>query len=132
MGAGYVGGPTMTVIAAKSPRIKVTVVDLNEKIINAWNSLSIPIYEPGLDELVFSVRGKKLFFSTNIDDGIREADIIFVSVDTPTKTSGVGAGRAANIKNCELCARKIAEVATSDKIVVENSTVPVRTAESIK
>lgn len=132
MGAGYVGGPTMTVIAAKSPRIKVTVVDLNEKIINAWNSQSIPIYEPGLDELVFSVRGKNLFFSTNIDDSIKEADIIFVSVNTPTKTSGVGAGRAANIKNCELCARKIAEVATSDKIVVEKSTVPVRTAESIK
>lgn len=132
MGAGYVGGPTMTVIAAKSPRIKVTVVDLNEKIINAWNSQSIPIYEPGLDELVFSVRGKNLFFSTNIDDGIRDADIIFVSVNTPTKSSGVGAGRAANIKNCELCARKIAEVATSDKIVVEKSTVPVRTAESIK
>jgi UDPglucose 6-dehydrogenase len=132
MGAGYVGGPTMTVIAAKSPRIKVTVVDLNEKLINAWNSQSIPIYEPGLDELVYSVRGKNLFFSTNIDEGIREADIIFVSVNTPTKTSGVGAGRAANIKNCELCARKIAEVATSDKIVVEKSTVPVRTAESIK
>jgi len=122
----------MTVIAAKSPRIKVTVVDLNEKLINAWNSQSIPIYEPGLDELVYSVRGKNLFFSTNIDEGIREADIIFVSVNTPTKTSGVGAGRAANIKNCELCARKIAEVATSDKIVVEKSTVPVRTAESIK
>jgi len=132
MGAGYVGGPTMAVIAAKSPRIKVTVVDLSARQIDAWNSNNLPIYEPGLDDLVKSVRGKNLFFSTNIDDTIREADIIFVSVNTPTKTSGIGAGRAANIKNCELCARKIAEVATSDKIVVEKSTVPVRTADSIR
>lgn len=122
----------MAVIAAKAPRVKVTVVDLSVAQIAAWNSDVMPIYEPGLDDLVKSVRGKNLFFSTNIDDAIREADIIFVSVNTPTKTSGIGAGRAANIKNCELCARKIAEVAQSDKIVVEKSTVPVRTAESIK
>lgn len=122
----------MAVIAAKSPRIKVTVVDLSQKQIDAWNSSKLPIYEPGLDELVKSVRGKNLFFTTEIDEAIKEADIIFVSVNTPTKTAGIGAGRAANIKNCELCARKIAEVATSDKIVVEKSTVPVRTAESIK
>jgi len=132
MGAGYVGGPTMAVIAARCPRVKVTVVDLSVKQIDAWNSNTLPIYEPGLDDLVQSVRGVNLFFSTDIDAGIAEADIIFVSVNTPTKTSGIGAGRAANIKNCELCARKIAEVATSDKIVVEKSTVPVRTAESIK
>lgn len=132
MGAGYVGGPTMAVIASQSPRIKVTVVDLSQKQIDAWNSKDLPIYEPGLDEIVQSVRGKNLFFSTNIDDTIRDSDIIFVSVNTPTKISGIGAGRAANIKNCELCARKIAEVSTSDKIVVEKSTVPVRTAESIK
>lgn len=132
MGAGYVGGPTMAVIAAKSPNVKVTVVDLSEKQIAAWNSDKLPIYEPGLDELVRTVRGKNLFFSTNIDAAIAEADIIFVSVNTPTKTSGIGAGRAANIKNCELCARKIAEVATGDKIVVEKSTVPVRTADSIR
>lgn len=118
MGAGYVGGPTMAVIALKSPRIKVTVVDLSEKQIAAWNSATLPIYEPGLQEIVEQVRGKNLFFSTDIDAGIREADIIFVSVNTPTKISGIGAGRAANIKNCELCARKIAEVATADKIVV--------------
>lgn len=132
MGAGYVGGPTMAVIALKSPRVKVTVVDLSEKQIAAWNSDDLPIYEPGLYEIVKEVRGRNLFFSTDIDAGIREADIIFVSVNTPTKTSGIGAGRAANIKNCELCARKIAEVATTDKIVVEKSTVPVRTAQSIK
>ena len=118
MGAGYVGGPTMAVIAAKAPRVKVTVVDLSVAQIAAWNSDNMPIYEPGLDDLVKSVRGKNLFFSTNIDDAIREADIIFVSVNTPTKTSGIGAGRAANIKNCELCARKIAEVSQGDKIVV--------------
>eukprot|EP01039_Chlorochromonas_danica_P010354 gene10354-11464_t len=132
MGAGYVGGPTMAVIANKSPRVKVTVVDLSERQIAAWNGSNLPIYEPGLQEIVESVRGKNLFFSTDIDAAIREADIIFVSVNTPTKTSGIGAGRAANIKNCELCARKIAEVALGDKIVVEKSTVPVRTAESIK
>lgn len=132
MGAGYVGGPTMAVIAAKSPRVKVTVVDISEKQIAAWNSDDLPIYEPGLFELVKSVRGKNLFFSTDIDGCILEADIIFVSVNTPTKTTGIGAGRAANIKNCELCARKIAEIAKGDKIVVEKSTVPVRTAESIK
>jgi len=132
MGAGYVGGPTMAVIAYKCPNIKVTVVDLSEKQIAAWNSDNLPIYEPGLDDVVKAVRGKNLFFSTDIDATIAESDIIFVSVNTPTKTSGIGAGRAANIKNCELCARKIAEVAKSDKIVVEKSTVPVRTAESIK
>lgn len=132
MGAGYVGGPTMAVIAAKCPRVKVTVVDISVKQIGAWNSDVLPIYEPGLDDLVKSVRGKNLFFSTDVDAGILEADIIFVSVNTPTKTSGIGAGRAANIKNCELCARKIAEIATGNKIIVEKSTVPVRTAESIK
>lgn len=132
MGAGYVGGPTMAVIAHKSPRVKVTVVDLSEKQIAAWNSDSLPIYEPGLKEVVETVRGKNLFFSTNIDAAILEADMIFISVNTPTKLTGIGAGRAANIKNCELCARKIAEVATSDKIVVEKSTVPVRTADAVK
>jgi len=132
MGAGYVGGPTMAVIAANSPRVKVTVVDLSEKQIAAWNSSSLPIYEPGLQEVVESVRGKNLFFSTNIDAAILEADLIFISVNTPTKISGIGAGRAANIKNCELCARKIAQVATTDKIVVEKSTVPVRTADAVK
>jgi len=132
MGAGYVGGPTMAIIALKCPRVKVTVVDLSAPQIAAWNSDSLPIYEPGLDEVVKQARGRNLFFSTAIDESIQEADIIFVSVNTPTKTSGIGAGRAANIKNCELCARKIAEVSTSDKIVVEKSTVPVRTAESIK
>lgn len=132
MGAGYVGGPTMAVIAAKSPRVKVTVVDLSVAQIAAWNSDNLPIYEPGLFDLVKSVRGKNLFFSTDIDAAIIEADLIFVSVNTPTKVTGIGAGYSANIKNVELCARKIAEVATSDKIVVEKSTVPVRTAESIK
>lgn len=122
----------MAVIAAKCPRVKVTVVDISEMQIAAWNSSDLPIYEPGLQELVEQYRGKNLFFSTAIDETIREADIIFVSVNTPTKVTGIGAGRAANIKNCELCARKIAEVATTDKIVVEKSTVPVRTAESIK
>jgi len=132
MGAGYVGGPTMAVIAKMCPKIRVCVVDLSQKQIDAWNSDNLPIYEPGLPEVVNECRGRNLFFSTNIDEEIKLADIIFISVNTPTKTQGIGAGRAANIKNCELCARKIAEVSTSDKIVVEKSTVPVRTATAVR
>jgi len=132
MGAGYVGGPTMAVIAAKCPKIRVCVVDLSQKQIDAWNSPDLPIYEPGLPEVVEGCRGKNLFFSTDIDAEIKKADIIFISVNTPTKTMGIGAGRAANVKNCELCARKIAEVSESDKIVVEKSTVPVRTAQAVR
>lgn len=108
------------------------VVDLSEKQIERWNSSNLPIYEPGLPEVVQECRGRNLFFSTDIAGEIEKADIIFISVNTPTKTQGIGAGRAANIKNCELCARKIAEVSTTDKIVVEKSTVPVRTAEAIR
>lgn len=132
MGAGYVGGPTMAVIAKMCLKVRVCVVDLSQKQIDAWNSDTLPIYEPGLPEVVNASLGRNLFFSTDIDKEIEIADIIFISVNTPTKTQGIGAGRAANIKNCELCARKIAEVATSGKIVVEKSTVPVRTAEAIR
>lgn len=132
IGAGYVGGPTMAMIAHKCSGHTVTVVDINQSRIDAWNSDVLPIYEPGLDEIVKASRGKTLFFSTDIDTAIREADIIFMSVNTPTKTYGVGAGRAADLRYIEKCARKIAEVAENDKIVVEKSTLPVRTAESIK
>lgn len=132
IGAGYVGGPTMAMIARKCPDIRVTVVDINRDRIAAWNSSELPVYEPGLQEVVEAARGKNLFFSTDVDDAIRAADIIFVSVNTPTKTYGVGAGRAADLKYLELCARRIAEVANGDKIVVEKSTLPVRTAESLK
>jgi UDPglucose 6-dehydrogenase len=133
LGAGYVGGPTMAVLAAKCLDKNVTVIvcDLNKDLIAAWNSNDLPIYEPGLDEVVKSCRGKNLFFTTEIDKNIKECDIIFVSVNTPTKVTGLGAGRAANIKNCELAARTIAQIATTPKIVVEKSTVPVRTAESM-
>jgi UDPglucose 6-dehydrogenase len=112
-------------------QIRVCVVDISQKQIDGWNSADLPIYEPGLLEVVEECRGKNLFFSTDLDAEIKRADIIFISVNTPTKTQGIGAGRAANIKNCELCARKIAEVSTTDKIVVEKSTVPVRTAQAI-
>jgi len=135
IGAGYVGGPTMAIIAQKSPEISVTVVDINEKRIAAWNDPDveqIPIYEPGLSEVVAEARGRNLFFSTEVDKGIQDADIIFVSVNTPTKTYGTGAGKAADLKYVELCARRIAEVANGDKIIVEKSTLPVRTAESIR
>ena len=132
IGAGYVGGPTMAMIAHKCKDYAVTVVDINPQRIAEWNSDKLPVFEPGLDEIVKRCRGGNLFFSTDVDDGIREADMIFISVNTPTKTYGVGAGRAADLTYIEKCARKIAEVAESDKIVVEKSTLPVRTAESIK
>lgn len=132
VGAGYVGGPTMAMIAAKAPDIKVTVVDLNAARIAAWNSDTLPVYEPGLDEVVKSARGRNLFFSTEVKAEIATADIIFVSVNTPTKTYGVGAGRAADLRYIESVARTIAQVATTPKIIVEKSTVPVRTAETIK
>jgi len=132
IGAGYVGGPTMAMIAKKATFCKVTVVDINQARIDAWNSDELPVYEPGLDEVVRECRGKNLFFSTDVDQAILDADIIFVSVNTPTKTYGVGAGRAADLRYLELCARRIAEVAQGDKIIVEKSTLPVRTAESLK
>ena len=135
IGAGYVGGPTMAVIAEKCPHIKVTVVDLNESRIAAWNDKNvdnIPIYEPGLNEIVANTRGKNLFFSTEVDKAIEEAELIFISVNTPTKTYGTGKGMAADLKYIELCARQIARVAKTDKIIVEKSTLPVRTAEALK
>ena len=135
IGAGYVGGPTMAVIAQKCPNIKVTVVDVNENRINAWNSTNdeeLPIYEPGLADVVKEARGRNLFFSTNVEQAIDEAEMIFISVNTPTKTYGAGKGMAADLKYIELCARQIAKVAKTDKIVVEKSTLPVRTASAIK
>ena len=135
IGAGYAGGPTMAVIANKCPNIKVTVVDLNEKRISDWNDTdvnNIPIYEPGLSDIVGESRGKNLFFSTQVDQAIDEAQMIFISVNTPTKTYGTGKGMAADLKYIELCARQIARVSKCDKIVVEKSTLPVRTAEAIK
>ena len=135
IGAGYVGGPTMSVIAQKNPNIKVTVVDLNAQRISDWNNddlSKLPIYEPGLDEVVDEARWRNLFFSTDIDKAINEAQMIFISVNTPTKTYGAGKGMAADLKYVELCARQIAKIATSDKIVVEKSTLPVKTAEAIQ
>ena len=135
IGAGYVGGPTMAVIAQKCPEIQVTVVDMNVERIAAWNDENVenaPIYEPGLSEVLKEARGRNLFFSTDIERAIDEAQIIFISVNTPTKTYGKGKGMAADLKYIELCARQIAKIAKSDKIVVEKSTLPVRTAEAIK
>src|SRR5690554_3205479 len=135
IGAGYVGGPTMSVLALKNPDIKVTVVDINEDRIAAWNDEnlnSLPIYEPGLKEVVKEARGRNLFFSTEVEKAIDEAEMIFISVNTPTKTYGKGKGMAADLKYIELSARQIARVATSDKIVIEKSTLPVRTAQAIK
>ncbi len=132
IGAGYVGGPTMAMIAKQCADIPVHVVDLNEQRIDAWNSDQLPIYEPGLDEVVREARGRNLTFSTQVDAAIAEADMIFISVNTPTKTFGIGAGRAANLEFVEKCARQIARVSSGHKIVVEKSTLPVRTAEAVK
>uniref|UniRef100_A0A0D9XZ07 UDP-glucose 6-dehydrogenase n=1 Tax=Leersia perrieri TaxID=77586 RepID=A0A0D9XZ07_9ORYZ len=132
IGAGYVGGPTMAVIALKCPAIEVVVVDISKPRIDAWNSDQLPIYEPGLDEVVKESRGRNLFFSTDVEKHVAEADIIFVSVNTPTKTRGLGAGKAADLTYWESAARMIADVSKSDKIVVEKSTVPVKTAEAIE
>ena len=135
IGAGYVGGPTMSVIALKCPNIKVTVVDLNEERINAWNNedlSKLPIYEPDLDKVVAEARGRNLFFSTDVDNAIEKAEMIFIAVNTPTKTYGEGKGKAADLKYVELCARQIAKIAKTDKIIVEKSTLPVRTAAVIQ
>ena len=135
IGAGYVGGPTMAVIALKCPHIKVNVVDINQDRIDAWNDDNLdnlPVYEPGLADVVKEARGRNLFFSTDIDKAIEESEMIFIAVNTPTKTYGEGKGQAADLKYVELCARTIAKVAKSNKIVVEKSTLPVRTAEAVQ
>ncbi|MCK4766209.1 MAG: nucleotide sugar dehydrogenase [Candidatus Aminicenantes bacterium] len=132
IGAGYVGGPTMAVIALKCPTYRVEVVDIDQDRIDRWNSDKIPIFEPGLDKIVKETRGRNLFFSTRIEKGIKAADIIFVSVNTPTKTFGEGAGMASDLQHWEKTAHKIIESADSDKIIVEKSTLPVRTAEAME
>ena len=135
IGAGYVGGPTMSVIALKCPNIKVTVVDINETRIAAWNDENLnnlPIYEPGLSDVIAEARGKNLFFSTDVDAAIDAADMIFIAVNTPTKTYGEGKGMAADLKFVELCARQIASISKNDKIIVEKSTLPVRTAKTLQ
>ena len=131
IGAGYVGGPTMAVIAKHCPELEIVCVDINEDRIRAWQSDDLPIYEPGLLDVVQQVRGKNLFFSTDIVGNIPDADLIFVSVNTPTKTFGQGAGRAADLQYWEKTARQILQYSRSDTIVVEKSTLPVRTAEAM-
>ena len=135
IGAGYVGGPTMAVIADKCPKIKVEVVDINKERISAWNNKDfdkLPVYEPGLSEIVKRCRNRNLFFSNLLEEKIKNADMVFISVNTPTKTKGVGAGKASDLKWVEVCARQVAKYARGHTIVVEKSTLPVRTAEVIK
>ena len=134
IGAGYVGGPTMAVIAFNCPDYKITVVDSNESRINQWNGPldNLPIYEPGLKEIISDVRGKNLFFSNKIEKSIKNSEIIFIAVNTPTKTHGEGKGMAADLTNIQKCAELIASSSTSDKIIVEKSTAPVGTGEKIK
>ncbi|NOL47998.1 UDP-glucose 6-dehydrogenase [Synechococcus sp. MIT S9220] len=135
IGAGYVGGPTMAVIAERCPEVLVTVVDINQNRIDAWNDndlSKLPVYEPGLDTVVGRARGRNLFFSTAVDQAIAAADMVFISVNTPTKTKGLGAGQASDLRWVEACARQVAKSATGHTIVVEKSTLPVRTAEAVK
>ena len=131
VGAGYVGGPTMSVIAYKCPQYKVIVVDIDEERIRRWNSDNLPVYEPGLDEIVKEIRGKNLFFTRDLEGAVKEAEIIFISVNTPTKEYGVGKGMASDLRYLEKAARDIIKYANGDKIIVEKSTVPVRAAEAI-
>jgi UDPglucose 6-dehydrogenase len=132
IGAGYVGGPTMAVIAYKCPQFRVTIVDINPTRIAEWNSDELPLYEPGLDEIIRATRGKNLFFTTDIQSGIRDNDIIFVSVNTPTKMFGAGAGMAADLQYWEKTARQILQYSESSKIVIEKSTLPVKTAQAME
>ena len=135
IGAGFVGGPTMTVIAHECPEVRVTVVDTNIQKIKAWNSPNLdklPVYEPGLKDLVKKTRNKNLFFSTDIDNAIIKAQMIFLAVNTPTKKDGEGKGYAADLTNIVKCSKRIAKVSSESKIIVEKSTLPVRTAEKIK
>ncbi len=135
IGAGYVGGPTMAVIADRCPDIQVTVVDLNQARIDAWNDTDLsklPVYEPGLDAVVGRCRGRNLHFTTAVDAAIAAADMVFLSVNTPTKTKGVGAGQASDLRWIEASARLVAACAQGHTIVVEKSTLPVRTAETVK
>ena len=135
MGAGYVGGPTMAVIADRCPEVQVTVVDLNDQRIAAWNDADLsrlPVYEPGLDAVVGRARGRNLHFSTDVDAAIATADMVFISVNTPTKVKGLGAGQASDLRWVEACARQVAKASQGHTIVVEKSTLPVRTAEAIR
>ncbi len=135
IGAGYVGGPSMAVIALKCPHLQINVVDINHERIDSWNQddfSKLPIYEPGLDKIISECRGRNLHFSTQVEDNIAKADMIFISVNTPTKTEGYGAGQAIDLKWVDVSARKISEFATGETIVVEKSTLPVKTAQTIK
>ena len=135
IGAGYVGGPTMAVIASNCSDLRVDVIDINQQRINDWNSddfSKLPIFEPGLENIIKKQRGINLFFSNKIEECISKADIIFISVNTPTKTKGIGAGYASDLKWIESSARQIAKYAKNHTIVVEKSTLPVKTAETIK
>jgi len=135
IGAGYVGGPTMAVFAEHCKDLKIVVSDINEARIKLWNNKNIsnlPIYEPGLGDIILNTRDKNLFFTNNIEESIRNADMIFISVNTPTKTKGVGAGKASDLRWVEASARQIAEYSSGHTIVVEKSTLPVRTAKTIQ
>ena len=125
----------MAVIADRCPEVQVHVVDINQARIDAWNDpdlSKLPVYEPGLDRVVERARGRNLHFSTEVRASIAAADMVFISVNTPTKTKGLGAGQASDLRWVEACARDVAQAATGHTIVVEKSTLPVRTAAAIQ
>ena len=135
IGAGYVGGPSMAVIAEQCPEIEINVIDMNIERIKQWNSedlSNLPVFEPGLKDVISKCRGKNLFFTSQLKENIASADMIFISVNTPTKTRGIGAGQASDLKWIEASARQIAEYAEGHTIVIEKSTLPVKTAQAIK
>jgi UDPglucose 6-dehydrogenase len=132
IGAGYVGVPSMAMIAYKCPDCRVTVADIDYSRINAWDSSALPIYEPGLNEIIQKTRNINLFFSTDIEKGIKTNDIIFVCVNTPTKNYGVGAGEATDLQFLEKVIRQIGKYSESSKIIIEKSTVPVKTCVFIE
>ena len=135
IGAGFVGGPTMALMAKKCSNLIFNVVDINKQRIAAWNNKDLsklPIFEPGLKEIIENNRNKNLFFSSEVEDAIASADLIFISVNTPTKSKGLGAGKSSDLKWVEASARQVAKFAKGHTIVVEKSTLPVRTAEVIE
>ena len=113
IGAGYVGGPTMAVIAKNCPDLKIEVVDINHERINAWNDKdldNLPVFEPGLKEVINEVRSKNLFFSNNVKRAIEKADMIFISVNTPVKKNGIGAGQTSDLRWLNLVQGKFVKV----------------------
>lgn len=132
VGAGYVGGPTMAVMASHCPDIHISVVDMNKRRVDAWNSAHLPIYEPGLEEVLKRTLNRNLFISTDVQGAVADANIVFIAVNTGTKDFGHWAGNGYDLSAYESVARAVAQYANKSVVVVEKSTVPVLTADRIR